>query len=313
MTYKKLNFFKKPTSFNIYKHNVLLVFIFVAILSITSLFTIKNGFNKGIDFAGGYVVEISCKKNCNIINLETDIKNTLKKKITHQKIETGFLIKVPASEKENYNVITGQIINILTKQEYKNTITIDKVDYASPQMSYNFIQDAICACIFAFICIALYLIIRFNWKFAICGIVSLIYDTIFVINIIGILQIEVCLITLTAVLTIIGYCINDKIVLFDRVRNNLENYNNTDCKTLILNSVKSTLMRSILTSFTTLIVCSGLLFFGDRSIYELGLTINIGIIIGTLSSILFAPSILSLLKINKRKPKIDKTPMFYAS
>ncbi len=314
MTYKKFNFFKKKqTTINFYKHNIILLFLFISVLSITCLFAIKKGFNKGIDFAGGYVVEVYCKNKCDIINLETDINNALKKKTIHQKIENGFLIKVPAGENDNYNAITQQIVNILNKQDYKHTLVLDRIDYASPQMSYNFIKDAIYACIFAFICIALYIIIRFNWKFSICAIISILYDVMLVINFIGILQIEVCLTTLTSILTIIGYCINDKIVIFDRVRHNLENNNILDCNTIILDSVKSTLTRSILTSFTTLIVCSSLLFFGDRTIYELGLTINIGIIIGTLSSILLAPSLLILLKINKRKPKIDKTPMFYAS
>ena len=134
-----------------------------------------------------------------------------------------------------------------------------------------------------------------------------------VICFVNIKQIEICLITLTAILTIIGYCINDKIVIFDKIRDNLKINNNDEPKKIVLDSIKLVIRRSLLTSITTIIVCTSLLFFGDRSIYELGITINYGIIIGTLSSIFLAPSILLLCKIEKNKKRIEKTPMFYAS
>jgi preprotein translocase subunit SecF len=157
------------------------------------------------------------------------------------------------------------------------------------------------------------MMIRFNYKFAISGILSILYDTIIVLGCISFLNIEVCLITLTALLTIIGYCINDKIVVFDRIRDTLEMEDDKNAVDIVFISIKHVLTRSILTSMTTMLICSSLLFFGDRSIYELGLTINCGVFFGTISSLFFAPSLVLLFKISKKKKPLERDLMFFAS
>ena len=179
-------------------------------------------------------------------------------------------------------------------------------------MSSNFVKDAINACVFAFICIGIYMMIRFNWKFAIAGISAIVYDVFIVLGFVSFMQVEVCLITLTALLTIIGYCINDKIVVFDRIRSNLQT-SNISLDVVITNSVKSVLVRSVLTSITTIVMAMCLLFFGDKGVYEFAITIYCGIIIGTLSSLLLAPVLALLLKVSKKPLALVKDPMFYAS
>ena len=303
--YKINNKISTKSKKNIFNHSKIVV-LFAGILLFLSVFTAyKKGFNKGIDFAGGIVVEVECN-NCNANILSKELTKQLGFSVLHQEIEGGYLFKT-ASAGTNYDKTISIFKQIFTKHNVK----IIRTDYVSAQMSASFLEDSIIACIFAFICIGIYVIIRFSVKFSIAGILTLIFDTIMVIGFISLAKIEVCLITLTALLTIIGYCINDKIVVFDRIRDNL--YGNEQITEIIKKSVKLVLTRSVLTSLTTIIATTSLLFFGDRTIYELGLTISCGIIIGTISSLLVAPSLLVLFRVKHLVLKQEKDNMWFAS
>ena len=282
--------------YNIFNLKFAILSIFAVALC-CSFFTIKRyGFNKGIDFSGGLVAEVSKKIGINVIE---------------QKLDSGVLLKMPIND--NYDKILDKIKKTIFSKFKNDNIKIVGSDYVSSQMSNDFLKDAINACIFSFVCIGIYMMIRFNYKFAIAGILSILYDTIIVLGCISFLNIEVCLITLTALLTIIGYCINDKIVVFDRIRDTLEMEDDKNAVDIVFISIKHVLTRSILTSMTTMLICSSLLFFGDRSIYELGLTINCGVFFGTISSLFFAPSLVLLFKISKKKKPLERDLMFFAS
>jgi preprotein translocase SecF subunit len=226
--------------------------------------------------------------------------------VSYQKMDNGYLFKINTT-KDNDKIIS--IFNNILSQ---NNIKIVSSNFTSPQMTKVFIKDSIFACLFAFVCVGLYIIIRFNWKFALSAIITLMTDVLVVTSFISINQIEVCLVTLTAILTIIGYCINDKIIIFDRIKNNLD-LRNTSIKEIVKNSVKSVLFRSLLTSVTTVVVATSLLFFDDRQIYELGITVIFGVIFGTISSIIIAPSILLALNIKHNRIVTEKDSMWYAS
>ena len=299
---------KERGAINIYLHKFCILFVGALLLGASLFVCHKKGFNAGVDFAGGFVVEISCD-GCNGAEIAGKISKKLGTSVFHQQVDGGYLFK-SANTGANYDDTLGIYKDILMSSG--KDIKIVKTDFASPQMTASFLKDSIFACLFAFACIGIYMMIRFNWKFAIGGVLALIYDVLLVLGCISFMQIEVCLITLTALLTIIGYCINDKIVVFDRIRSNLWD-RKQPIATIILASVKSVLTRSVLTSFTTIITTTSLLFFGDRSIFELGLTIICGIFFGTLSSLFIAPSLLLLLRITHHKPKVEKDLMFYAS
>ena len=301
---------------NPYKHKFVVIGLF-AIILVCSISTIAiKGFNKGIDFSGGIVVEVSCY-NCNADKISKELSNKIGSSVSYQAIDGGYVFKTSLKKEDNdgkhYDKTLDMFKQVFKDKKYKqNLIVISGTNYVSAQMSSNFVKDAINACVFAFICIGIYMMIRFNWKFAIAGISAIVYDVFIVLGFISFMQVEVCLITLTAILTIIGYCINDKIVVFDRIRSNLQT-SNTSLDVVITNSVKSVLVRSVLTSITTIVMAMCLLFFGDKGVYEFAITIYCGIIIGTLSSILLAPVLVLFLKVSKKPLALVKDPMFYAS
>ena len=301
---------------NPYKHKFVVIGLF-AIILVCSISTIAiKGFNKGIDFSGGIVVEVSCY-DCNADKISKELSNKIGSSVSHQAIDGGYIFKTSLKKEDadgkNYDKTLEVFKNVFNESKYKqNRIVINGTNYVSAQMSSNFVKDAINACLFAFICIGIYMMVRFNWKFAIAGIFAIMYDVLIVMGFISFMQVEVCLITLTAILTIIGYCINDKIVVFDRIRSNLQT-SNTSLDVVITDSVKSVLTRSLLTSITTIVMAMCLLFFGDKGVYEFAITIYCGIIIGTLSSILLAPVLVLFLKVSKKPLAFVKDPMFYAS
>ena len=285
----------------------LITLIGIAVVCVVSCLCIKHfGFNKGIDFSGGIVVEAKCD-NCDILKIAKTIEKDIKTTVQYQKIDSGFLLKTTASS--DYDAILSKFAKNIKNAGGQITLT----DFTSPQMSASFIKDSVVACIFAFICLSVYIIARFNIKFSICAILTLVMDLLITTTFISVAHIEVCLITLTAILTIIGYGINDKIVVFDRIRENLYLQSIPVVK-IVKNSVKSVLLRSILTSATTIIASLSLFFFKDRSIYNFELTIIFGIAVSTLSSLIIAPNLLLALNIKHliRKTEV-KDPMWYAS
>lgn len=284
------------------------LFIVCAIFTyLFSTYKVVNnfGFNSGVDFAGGIVVEASCD-NSNIDNITRQLNTRFKTSVSYQKIDNGYLFKTTTND---YNTTLTTFREILEENNAKIVAT----DFSSPQMTKAFIDDSITACVFAIICIGLYVIIRFNWKFAISAIITLCLDVLAVITFISIARIEVCLITLTAILTIIGYCINDKIVFLDKVNENLDLIG-TPIQEIIKNSITNVLFRSIFTSLTTVIVSVSLLFFNNRAIYEFGITVIFGVIIGTITSIFILPNLLLFFNVKHKIIKThEKDPMWYAS
>ncbi len=281
--------------------------------------TLFHDFKKGIDFGGGLLLELSSVKEkahkkkqliqdeiTQITGIETIVNSF--GSLNNQDNKILFTAKTGIFTQDQ-NLLSQKIEQIkkkLTQQE----ITIVKVESVGPQMTKSFIQDAIFAGIFSFIAIFIYILIRFNSIFAIAGIVALMHDTLIALCFINLTKIEFNLTTMTGVLTIIGYCINDKIVIFDRIRSNFTM--NSKMNDIIDTSIRQVFTRSILTSVATMIATSSLLFFHDIAIREFGKVVIFGIIIGTYSSITLASNFLLLFKL--KKPVIKKKdPMFYAS
>ncbi len=278
-----------------------IISILLILLSITSLITLKLNF--GIDFVGGLNLEIKVHPVPNLAKIRTNLDNSNLGKISIQNFgnEDIVLIKVSNNLKDiNTTVVTDKIKNILEKDlNYK--IEYRKVDFVGPQVGSHLIKSSIQAILLAFVFIMIYVWFRFEWQFSLGVLISIIHDIILSIGFISISGLDFNLSSIAALLTIIGYSVNDSIVIYDRVRENLKKLAHKKLQDIINISINETLSRTILTVLTTLLANSALILFGGEAIKSFSISVFIGIIIGTYSSIFISAPILVLFNLKKSK------------
>lgn len=290
-----INFFK-------YSKNFLVLSFLLFIVSI--FFISYKGFNYGIDFKGGTLVQFLYNKNIspeNIQNLKEDfVKNDFK--IFIQKFlsdDKRLLLKVSDNKTTQSSENFESIKDIIIKSMNNDTnIIFEKIEFIGSKTGDEFFFKASLAVIFALIGIFIYLNFRFNHKFALAGIICIIHDIVLSFGFISIFSIEFNLIFITAILTIIGYSINDSVIIFDRIRELLKTKNkDLDLKSLINLSLNNTLRRTIFTSLTTALACLALIFFAGYELFSFSIPVLFGIIIGTYSSIFIACQFILMLNI----------------
>ncbi len=301
-------------------------FFISAVLMITSLFLfVIKGVPKSVEFSGGTLIEISSFLPVKIddfnLALNKKIKNIDKNLTFSSQISPDNLIVIRfslAESIEKLELIKDAIDNILSNDQPMlkgKTFVFEKIDDVGPQVSGETVKQSIMAIVFAFLAIATYMSIRFNWHFALSGVLVLLQDVIITIGFIAILQIEFDLNMMAAFLTIIGYCINDTVVIYDRIRHNLFYNTGKTVDYCVSTGIKQTVKRSIITSVVTLLAVFGILFFHNESIKNFGIVVGFGIIIGTIGSIFIASVLPVILGLKPYKIKENKVvdPMFYAS
>jgi preprotein translocase subunit SecF len=211
------------------------------------------------------------------------------------------LIRVAKDEKEQ-----SDIVKIIQNSLSKNfpEITYRKVDYVGPQIGAELIKNGLLALFISFFFILIYIWIRFDWQFGIGGIIALIHDAIITLGFFSIIGLEFNTTSVAALLTIIGYSINDSVVIYDRIRENLRKYKKMELRNIINNSTNSTLSRTILTSGVTLFSLLALILFGGEVLFSFAMATFFGIVIGTYSSLYIAAPI--LFYFDPRKNKKDE-------
>lgn len=294
---KNLIPFNTSIDFVKYSKVALKISFTLMILSLISLVT--KGINFGIDFTGGTVIEI---KSAEEINLET-IKKLLEKHnlegASVQHFDNNQEIFIKLKQPEN-------VINKLKHLFELNNFKFDyrKVDYVGAQVSSDMIIKGIVAICFALLGIIIYLWIRFGIGFSLVGATLLVHDVLIIIGFFSATQLEFNLPSVAALLTIIGYSINDTVVIFDRLRSNLRTTKENILPKVINLSINATLSRTILTSFTTVLAALPMLLLASGEIQNFILVITIGIVVGTYSSILLAPQGLLYAKIIKKEKSL---------
>lgn len=257
-----------------------LFFIFISIFSI-----IFKSFNFGIDFTGGLVIDI--KDNDNIEIIEKNIVSSYKDTIV-QNYDGGILLKISQHDIKDRELAIENIKNIIKS----NNGEINKVDFVGPQVGEVLVKNGIYAFLLSLIGILLYVWIRFRLDFSFGAVLSLIHDIIIMLGFISILGLTFDLTTIAALLTVIGYSINDTVVIFDRIRENLKILKGENIKTIINVSINHTLKRTIYTSISTLLAVLPLVFTSIESLRNFGIIIFAGVVIGTYSSIFIASPII---------------------
>ena len=272
--------------------------LLIIAIGIVSLI-VKGGPKYGIDFAGGTIVQIKFKKNVTIGNL----RKSMGKDVSVQTFgEAGdeFLLRFSQSSADT-EALSKNITNILVKNFGKNSYEIRRIEMVVPKIGKDLRKKGLLAVIVALIGILIYVSVRFEFRFAVGAIIALVHDVLITLGLFSILNKEIDLTVLAAFLTIVGYSLNDTIIVYDRIRENMKKYVKGLFGNIINRSINETLSRTILTSGTTLFVVLALFVFGGGVIHDFALALLIGIVVGTYSSIYIASPILLLLDKKKKK------------
>jgi preprotein translocase subunit SecF len=287
-----MEFFRYTRTFNFMgKSKAAMIFSIIIVLASYALLMTK-GLNYGVDFAGGTIVQVKYDTAAPI----DDMRNKLKSNEIFNGAsitEFGAADEVVIRMKSTTGSVTVDIGDI-TREALKSTgnFEIRRVDIVGPKVGSELKEKGIMSLVLAIIGILIYVAFRFEWRFAVASIVALIHDISIALGAITLVGLDVNLDVLAALLTILGYSLNDTIIVFDRIREGVTNSKKTDLTDIINESVTRTLARTTLTSLTTFFVVFTLFMFGGEIIHSFAFTLLVGVIVGTYSSIFVASPIL---------------------
>ena len=296
------------TNYNFLKYKKFFVY-FSTVMTIGCLLLILiKGFNYGVDFKGGTVIEIGTEKNIHVEEIRSSISKLNINNYTVKEFGAPNNFEISMESSINNNEFVNNIKNKLEK-DLKQKISIRKVETVGPKVGGELIKSAIYALLFGFVAIFIYLWFRFEWQFSLGGIVALFHDTIITAGIFSLFNLKFDLTIIAALLTIIGYSINDTVIIYDRIRENLKKDSVSNLTDLINKSLNETLSRTLKTSGATLLSIVAVLIFGGEVLRGFAFAITFGIIFGTYSSIYVASPIVMYFKIKRDwSVKIDNTP-----
>jgi len=272
------------------RKNFLILSSVVIIISIILL--LFKGLNLGIDFKGGTLIEISTK-NSSISELRSILSPKFND-VSLQEFGNENTIIIRLQNKDNQESI--ETINNVKLLIDDKVSEFRRSEFVGPTISSELLWKGFQAISFALIAILIYIWLRFEWQFGFGAVVALTHDVLFTLGVLVLLNVEFSLSTIAAILTIAGYSINDTVVIFDRVRENLRKFKKLELVDLFNLSINNTLSRTIMTSLTTLLALFSLFLFGGEVIKPFALTMIIGVIIGTYSSVFIAVPTLLIFK-----------------
>ena len=272
------------------------------ILIILSIFVLLfKGLNLGVDFKGGTLIEIRTE-NSNINNAEIR-QSFLKMNLGDVNVkefgkENDYLVKIEEKNSTDENFI--QSINEKLSSDLGEEINFRRVENVGPKVSNELLRSGLLAISLSLAAMLLYIWIRFEWQFSVGAIAALLHDVFITVGIFSILSYEINLSIVAAVLTIVGYSMNDTVVIFDRIRENLKKYSKISISDISNQSTNETLSRTLITSVTTLLALFSIYFFGGEILKGFSFAMIIGVIVGTYSSIFVAAPILKYTKVTQK-------------
>ncbi len=274
------------------KANIFSIFLFL--LSI--IFILFKGLNYGIDFKGGTLIELR-SNNIEASSIRDILKNMDLGDVNVKKFgkEGDFLIKV--EQKGDNNKLIPEIKQKLS-ENLNTEVNFRRVENVGPKVSAELLQSGIIAISLSLAAMLFYIWVRFEWQFSIGSIIALFHDVIITIGIFSLLSLEINLSIIAAVLTIVGYSMNDTVVIYDRIRENLGKFHKLSISEIANLSINETLTRTIITSVTTLLALFSIFILGGEILRGFSFAMILGVLIGTYSSIFVASPILKFLKVS---------------
>ncbi|MCW8827877.1 MAG: protein translocase subunit SecF [Gammaproteobacteria bacterium] len=271
-----------------------LLMIVIAIGSIA-----VRGFNFGIDFTGGTIIEVGYPQSAEL----EQIRGVLEEQgysdavVQHFGAATEVMIRIAPREGVTSAELSDRLFALLKADE--SAVELRRVEFVGPQVGEELTNDGGLAMIYALIGILIYVALRFEYRFAVGSVAALVHDVIITLGVFSLLQLDFDLTVLAAVLAVIGYSLNDTIVVFDRIRENFRKMRKGSSEEVVNASLNQTLSRTLMTSFTTLLVLFALFFFGGEVIHGFATALLIGILVGTYSSIYVASATALALGVSK--------------
>ena len=292
-----INYFKK---FN---------FASLILVLLSLFFLLFKGLNYGIDFKGGTLIEVRIQNNDIRVS---DIRDSLNKlnlgdvNVKNFGEKSDFLIKIEKKLNNNDSLISE--IKTSLDQDLNEEVNYRRVESVGPKVSAELLKSGVISIGLALLMMLFYIWFRFEWQFSLGSIIALFHDVIITLGIFSILSIEINLSIVAAVLTIVGYSMNDTVVIYDRIRENLSKFNKLEIDQVSNLSVNETLSRTLITSVTTLLALFSIFILGGEILKGFSFAMILGVIIGTYSSIFVASPVLRYLKVSSKtlEKKEDK-------
>jgi preprotein translocase subunit SecF len=297
-TVEQLNYGRKVYDFMRWDYVAFGVSLLLLIASIVVMST--KGFNWGLDFTGGTVIELNLEKPADLDQL----RNTLEKSGFESPILQNFgstrdvIIRMPPATETAGQELGNKIISIINESVDKNA-SVKRIEFVGPSVGSELAQAGSMALLVALLCILIYVGFRFEWRLALGAVIALAHDVVITLGVLSLFHIEIDLTIVASLMSVIGYSLNDSIVVSDRIRENFRKIRRGTSYEIMNVSLTQTLSRTIMTSATTLMVVLMLFIFGGAMLKGFSLTMLIGVSIGTVSSIYVASAL--ALKLGMRR------------
>ena len=294
-----IRWIKKDLKINFLRvKNIATILSILAIIS-SLFFLVYKNLNFGIDFKGGTLIEIKKDENLSIAEIRNQLSELNIGDMQIQTFGSNNIILIRIENSTNLDANADMSSIELIRSSLGNDVIIQRTEIVGPKVSSELIQKGIIAIIIAVFLMLFYIWIRFEWQFSIGAVTALIHDVMITMGIFSFLQIEFNLSIIAALLTIIGYSMNDTVVVYDRIRENLRKYKQMNIFDLINQSLNETMSRTLLTSVTTLLALFSLYFLGGEVLKGFTLAMIIGVFIGTYSSVFIASQIILYLNVKR--------------
>ncbi|GAA0197094.1 protein translocase subunit SecF [Kangiella japonica] len=281
--------------------------ILLMIGSLTSFFT--KGLNYGLDFTGGTLIEVGYEQDADIPKIHEQLDGIGIEGAIVQNFGSASVVQIRMPQQDHIeNAVVGDEVLAALRADGLTVIKRDQ-SFVGPVIGEELKEMGGLAMLVALICIMIYVALRFEWKFSVGSVIALAHDVILIIGFFSITEVEFDLTVLAALLAIIGYSLNDTIVVFDRIRENFLRMRKGSSEEVVNTSLNQTLSRTLMTSITTMLVLLALFFYGGQTIHSFAEALIVGVLVGTYSSIYVASPMALLLGVKKEDlmpPEVEK-------
>jgi len=291
-----MEFFRIRRDIPFMRHALVLNAISAITFIAAVFFLVTKGLHLSVEFTGGTVMEISYQQTAPLNTIRADLGKLGYEDVQVQNFGSSkdVLIRLPLQRNAEGKAISSsqQSNQVLDTLKASNAdVTLKRVEFVGPQVGKELATDGLLALLFVILGIVIYLSIRFEWKFALAGILANLHDVVIILGFFALFQWEFSLSVLAAVLAVLGYSVNESVVIFDRIRENFRKYRKMEVSAVIDNAITSTTSRTIITHGSTQMMVLAMLLFGGPTLYYFSLALTIGILFGIYSSVFVAAAL----------------------